>query len=161
MMRLDTEDIKRQSCTCASLIKHQAMKTWGSGGIRSSMILDLGNSWMSVVSFTPLSLCPRGQKIHTHWIGGWVGPRAGLDDVGKRKILPLPGIEPTVQPIIRRYIDWTVAVTIYRRNWTEILSRIIAATIWSILLLGPTIRTVPNLRQKGGQQSRSHRGHAT
>jgi hypothetical protein len=22
----------------------------------------------------------------THWIGGWVGPRAGLDDVEKRKI---------------------------------------------------------------------------
>jgi hypothetical protein len=24
----------------------------------------------------------------THWIGGWVGPRAGLDAVEKRKILP-------------------------------------------------------------------------
>jgi hypothetical protein len=23
----------------------------------------------------------------THWIGGWVGPRAGLDAVEKRKIL--------------------------------------------------------------------------
>jgi hypothetical protein len=23
----------------------------------------------------------------THWIGGWVGPRAGLDDVERRKIL--------------------------------------------------------------------------
>jgi hypothetical protein len=30
----------------------------------------------------------------THWIEGWVGPRAGLDAMEKRKILPLPGIEP-------------------------------------------------------------------
>jgi hypothetical protein len=30
---------------------------------------------------------------------GWVGPRAGTDAVEKRKILPLPGIEP--QPSIR------------------------------------------------------------
>jgi hypothetical protein len=29
----------------------------------------------------------------THWIGGWVGPRTGLDDEERRKILPLPGIE--------------------------------------------------------------------
>jgi hypothetical protein len=28
----------------------------------------------------------------THWIGGWVGPRTGLDFVEKRNILPLPGI---------------------------------------------------------------------
>jgi hypothetical protein len=29
----------------------------------------------------------------THWIGGWVGPRAGLDDLEKRKFLTLPGLE--------------------------------------------------------------------
>jgi hypothetical protein len=29
----------------------------------------------------------------THWIGGWVDPRAGLDDVEKRKLLTLPGLE--------------------------------------------------------------------
>jgi hypothetical protein len=28
----------------------------------------------------------------THWIGGWVDPRAGLGDV-KRKFLTLPGLE--------------------------------------------------------------------
>jgi hypothetical protein len=31
----------------------------------------------------------------THWIGGWVGPRAGLDDMEKRKFLTLPGLEKT------------------------------------------------------------------
>jgi hypothetical protein len=29
----------------------------------------------------------------TYWIGGWVDPRAGLDDVEKRKFLTLPGLE--------------------------------------------------------------------
>jgi hypothetical protein len=29
----------------------------------------------------------------THWIGGWVGPRAGLDDMDKWKLLPSPGLE--------------------------------------------------------------------
>jgi hypothetical protein len=27
--------------------------------------------------------------LGTHWIGGWVDPRIGLDDVEKRKIVPL------------------------------------------------------------------------
>jgi hypothetical protein len=50
-----------------------------------------------------------------HWIGGWVGPRIGLDDVEERKILPLPGLESlpsTVQPVTLcslRYI-WYVEV---------------------------------------------------
>jgi hypothetical protein len=29
----------------------------------------------------------------THWIGGWVDPRAGLEDVEKRKFLTLSGLE--------------------------------------------------------------------
>jgi hypothetical protein len=48
-------------------------------------------SWPScrwVVSFTPLLLYPS-----THRIGSWVGPRIDLDDVKKRKFLPLPGLE--------------------------------------------------------------------
>jgi hypothetical protein len=34
----------------------------------------------------------------THWIGGWADPRAGLDDVNKRKFFTLTGLElPTPQ----------------------------------------------------------------
>jgi hypothetical protein len=29
----------------------------------------------------------------THWIGGWVDPRACLDDVENRKFLTIPGLE--------------------------------------------------------------------
>jgi hypothetical protein len=32
-----------------------------------------------------------------HWIGDWVDPEAGLDDVEKRKFLFLPGLE--LQPL--------------------------------------------------------------
>jgi hypothetical protein len=35
----------------------------------------------------------------TNWIGGWVGPRTGLDDVDRRKPLSLPGLE--LQPLGR------------------------------------------------------------
>jgi hypothetical protein len=46
-----------------------------------------------VLSFTPRPLYSQGKKAGTHWIGGWVNPRAGLDDVEKRKFLTLPGLE--------------------------------------------------------------------
>jgi hypothetical protein len=39
------------------------------------------------------ALHPGKEHPHTHWIGGWVGPRGGLDDVEKRKLLPLLGLE--------------------------------------------------------------------
>jgi hypothetical protein len=43
----------------------------------------------------------------THWIGDWVGPRTGLDDVKNRNILPLAGLElrPLLQPVACRYTD--------------------------------------------------------
>jgi hypothetical protein len=44
-------------------------------------ILDLDTSWRRVVSFTPRPLYTRGNSPGTHWIGGWVGPRTGLDVV--------------------------------------------------------------------------------
>jgi hypothetical protein len=28
-----------------------------------------------------------------HWVGGWVGPRASLDDTEKWKLFVLPGLE--------------------------------------------------------------------
>jgi hypothetical protein len=45
----------------------------------SSTILDLGTRWRWVASYTPR---------HYHCIGGWVGPRAGLDVMEKRKSGP-------------------------------------------------------------------------
>jgi hypothetical protein len=41
----------------------------------------------------PCHFTPGERVPGTHWIGGWVGPRASLDDVEKRKFLTLPGLE--------------------------------------------------------------------
>jgi hypothetical protein len=41
----------------------------------------------------PAVLPPGERAPGTHWLGGWVDPRAGLDDAEKRKFLTLPGLE--------------------------------------------------------------------
>jgi hypothetical protein len=52
---------------------------------------------------------PRETALGTHWIGDWVGPRAVLDAVVKRKILShrreSNPIIPIVQPVAQRYTD--------------------------------------------------------
>jgi hypothetical protein len=55
-----------------------------------------------VVNATPRPLYPR-ERSDTHSIGGWVGPRAGLD--GAENLAP-PGFDPrTAQPVASRYTD--------------------------------------------------------
>jgi hypothetical protein len=49
---------------------------------------------MRVVSFTLWSLYLFGQNSGTHWIGGWLDPKAGLDTVEKTKVLFLPKFKP-------------------------------------------------------------------
>jgi hypothetical protein len=89
---------------------------WGSTGI-APRILDLGIRWRRVVSFTPWPLYPRERAPSTHWIGGWVGPRAVPDAVVKRKI-PSPRRKsnprtPIVQPVVQRYTNWAIPAIIY------------------------------------------------
>jgi hypothetical protein len=51
-----------------------------------------GSEWSAS---RPGRALPRGKDPCTHWTGGWVGPRAGLDTEVRGKIpLSLPGIEP-------------------------------------------------------------------
>jgi hypothetical protein len=46
----------------------------------------------------------------THWIGGWVSPRIGVEDMEKRKCLVLSGLklQPVIQPVASRYADCTI-----------------------------------------------------
>jgi hypothetical protein len=55
----------------------------------------------------------------THWIGGWVDPKAGLDDVEKGKFLTSPGLElrPLVRPARSR--------SLYRLLLTNVLRLIL------------------------------------
>jgi hypothetical protein len=64
-----------------------------------------------LVSFTLWPLYPRERLPGSHWIGGWVGLRDGLDDVEKKKFLMIPGLEidpSVVQPISSRFTDCAV-----------------------------------------------------
>ena len=56
-----------------------------------------------VVNDTPWPLNPR-ERPGTHCIGGWGGPRAGLDGTGKSRP-PLASDPRTVQPVASRYTD--------------------------------------------------------
>jgi hypothetical protein len=58
---------------------------------------------------------PGGFTLGTHWIRGLVDPRAGLDDVEKRKFLTIPGLElrPLGRPAVAsRYTDYAIPVLI-------------------------------------------------
>jgi hypothetical protein len=69
------------------------MKTYGEVDVQIHIFLIsalTGGEWSASCSgrFTPGERAPG-----THWIGGWVVPRASLDDVEKRKFMILPGLE--------------------------------------------------------------------
>jgi hypothetical protein len=94
---------------CVFLTEDHAMKAyWGvEVKVHAFMTLALdGGEWSASRPgrFTPRKRCPG-----IHWIGSWVGPRAVLYAVVKRKI-PSPRRKsnpktPTVQPVARRYTD--------------------------------------------------------
>jgi hypothetical protein len=90
------------------LIKHHAVKTyWGVEVYLQAFLTSAldGGEWSAS---PPGHFNPRERAPGTHWIGGWVGPRAVLDTVVKKKI-PSPRREsnprtPIVQPVAQRYI---------------------------------------------------------
>jgi hypothetical protein len=69
----------------------------------------------------PAALTP-GKRPGTHCIGGWVGPRAGLDGCWKSR--PPQGFDPrTVQLVASRYTDWAIPAHINNKDGTDRLSR--------------------------------------
>jgi hypothetical protein len=69
------------------------MKAYGAVDTETHVFLTsalAGGEWSasSPGRFTPGESAP-----DTHWLGGWVDPRAGLDDVEKKKFLTLAGLE--------------------------------------------------------------------
>jgi hypothetical protein len=81
----------------------------GSRGI-ALLFLDHGTGRGWGVSLLLGRSLPR-EKLGTHFTGGWVGPRSGLDRCGKCR--PPPGFDRrTVQPVGSRYTDWATRPTL-------------------------------------------------
>jgi hypothetical protein len=68
------------------------MKAYGRVSYRST-ILDLGTNEGEWSASRPCRFTLGERAPGTHWIGDCVDPRAGLDDMGNRNVLPPPGLE--------------------------------------------------------------------
>jgi hypothetical protein len=69
------------------------MKVYGGVDVQIQIFLSsplAGGEW-SVLR--PGCFTPGERTPGTHWIGGWVDPSAGLDDVKNKKFLTLAGLE--------------------------------------------------------------------
>jgi hypothetical protein len=91
--------VKLFLCLTNWALRHEGV--WGSGYI-DPHFLDHGTCWRWVANITPQPLNPWEKSSGTRWIGGWLGPRAVLDDLEKRKFLTLQdsNSDPSVvQPV--------------------------------------------------------------
>jgi hypothetical protein len=91
---------------CAYLIKHYALKVYGGMDVQihiflTSALVRGGWSVSHPCCFTP-------KLPGTQSTGGWVGHRAGLDDLEKRKFLPLQRLELQTlgRPAYSQSLDW-------------------------------------------------------
>jgi hypothetical protein len=75
------------------------MKTYGGVDVQMHIFLTsalVGGEWSAS---RPGCFTPGGKSPGTHWTGGWVGPRTGLDDVETENFFLLPGLE--IRPLGR------------------------------------------------------------
>jgi hypothetical protein len=80
------------------------MKTYGGADVEIQLFLTsalVGGEWSASL---PCRFTPRERAPGTHWIGGWLGPRASLDDVEKRN--SRNSEVSAVQPVASRYTDY-------------------------------------------------------
>jgi hypothetical protein len=85
------------------------MKAYGGVDVQIHIFLTsvlVGGEW---TASRPGRFTPEERAPGTHWIGGWVNPRAGLDDSEKRKFMILQGLElrPLGRPA-RNYTDCAI-----------------------------------------------------
>jgi hypothetical protein len=86
----------------------------------STLFFGIGTTWGEWSVSRPGRFTPRGRAPVTHWIRGWVGPRAVLEAVVKTKIF-IPRLKsnprtPIVQPVAQYCTDWAIL-----RSCTNIL----------------------------------------
>jgi hypothetical protein len=74
----------------------------------SCSFLTLASDGVSGQRHAPATLFPRGKNPGTHWIGGWVGLRVGLDTEARGKIL-CRGSNPC-RPVCSQTLYWLLWV---------------------------------------------------
>jgi hypothetical protein len=102
------------------VIPLHAMEAPGGKEVQLPLILNLCTRWGWVVSITPRPRFTPGERTPvTHWIGGWVDHRAGLDAEARGKILchcrgsnPVRRAKGTnicshESPLSREFFRWT------------------------------------------------------
>jgi hypothetical protein len=78
------------------------MKAYGGMDVYAHVFLISALVWGEWSALRPGRFSPGERAPGTRWIGGWVSPRAGLDDMEKWKFLPSPEHELdlwAVQPL--------------------------------------------------------------
>jgi hypothetical protein len=87
------------------------MKGYGGVDVQIHIFLTsalVGGEWSAS---RPGRFTPEERAPSTHQIGGWVGPRAGLEYMESKKFLVLPdsNSDPSVvQPVANRYTNYTI-----------------------------------------------------
>jgi hypothetical protein len=79
----------------SSLVKLSLCKTkaYGRADVYIHVLLTSAPARGEWLATRPGRFTPGEGALSTHWIGGWVGPRTGIDDLKKGKFLTLPGLE--------------------------------------------------------------------
>jgi hypothetical protein len=76
-------------------------------GVLFLLIPDLGTTWGEWWASCPGRALPQERIPSTHWLGGWVGLRAGLYTEARGKSFVSPGYRiPVVRSVVRHYTDW-------------------------------------------------------
>jgi hypothetical protein len=95
---------------------------------------------MSDQLHAPAALPPGKEPPVTHWTGGWVNPRTGLDDVDMRNFLIIPGLE--IRPLGRPDRSQSLCRLRYPGSWGT-LYRILYRIFYVLnVLIFPTKYTV-------------------
>jgi hypothetical protein len=108
------------------------MKAYGGVDVQIHIFLTstlVGGQWWAA---RPGRFTHRERAPGTHWIGGWVDPRPGLDDVKMRKFLTYrdSNSDPSVvQPVASRYTDNAIPVP-----WNACIETIILNNVHSPIL---------------------------
>jgi hypothetical protein len=105
----DKVKVKLSLCFNRALRHEGVLGEWRYSSIHSLTSALDGGEWSAS---RPGRFTPKERASGTHGIGGWVGPRAVLDAVVKRKIPSLRRESnprtPINQPVPQRYTDWAI-----------------------------------------------------